>query len=93
MERAFFSPVLLLSSSPNQLGMHVHHLLMRVETMEWVEASVFGEKPSPRGYHSVTLHDNRLFVIGGTSGEDYNNDIYILDLGCYSWLQMQKPVL
>jgi hypothetical protein len=35
--------------------------------------------PNARAGHSMTLVDCRLYIIGGSYGQDYIKDIYILD--------------
>ena len=35
--------------------------------------------PKARAGHSKTLVDSRLFIIGGSYGQDYLKDVYILD--------------
>lgn len=37
-------------------------------------------QPRARAGHSKTLVDSRLFIIGGSYGQDYLKDVYILDI-------------
>lgn len=46
--------------------------------------------PSPRCGHSATIHNNNLYVFGGTNGELRFNDIWVYDLVNKSWKQI-KP--
>lgn len=55
-------------------------------TMTWETRKVYGQDPSPRGYHTVVLHDSRLFLYGGYDGKKFYNEIAILDLSASAYL-------
>ena len=46
-------------------------------------------RPSPRTYHSATLHGNLLFIFGGFGGNDkypkHLADLHILDTSTWQW--------
>ena len=52
------------------------------EQSKWYEIDNFQNsenQPKARAGHSKTLVDSRLFIIGGSYGQDYLKDVYILD--------------
>jgi len=52
---------------------------LKSETFEKVQTK--GNPPKPRYGHTTTLvNGNELYIIGGTNGSSYFNDIYIFDL-------------
>lgn len=54
--------------------------IFNVEKATWTEANVTGEIPPPRAGHTMTAISNReLILIGGSSGNHYSPDYYILD--------------
>lgn len=54
--------------------------------MAWETRKVYGIPPSPRGYHSMVLHDGRLFLFGGFDGKRFYDEIYVLDLSSSAYL-------
>lgn len=53
-----------------------------LETVKWTQFDNFSNpesQPKARAGHSKTLVDSRLFIIGGSYGQDYLKDVYILD--------------
>src|ERR1017187_4322488 len=52
------------------------------EASRWHQVDSFSNpesQPKARAGHSKTLVDSRLFIIGGSYGQDYLKDVYILD--------------
>jgi N-acetylneuraminic acid mutarotase len=43
----------------------IFNLDTRGDKWSWIEKPVSGTLPSPRAYHTLTLYDSRLFMIGG----------------------------
>jgi hypothetical protein len=54
--------------------------------MSWETRKVYGQAPTPRGYHTTVLYDSRLFLFGGYNGQTFSNEVYILDLSSYAYL-------
>lgn len=54
--------------------------------MAWESRKVYGQAPAPRGYHTMLLHDSRLFMFGGYDGKTFYNEVYILDLSASAYL-------
>lgn len=52
------------------------------DSSKWQQCENFANpenQPKARAGHSKTLVDSRLFIIGGSYGQDYLKDVYILD--------------
>ena len=45
-----------------------------------------GRAPTARGYHAAILTDGRLFIFGGSNGNDIYDDVHILDLAGAAYL-------
>ncbi|KAK4520427.1 uncharacterized protein ATC70_008562 [Mucor velutinosus] len=54
--------------------------------MSWETRAVYGQAPTPCGYHTTVLYDSRIFLFGGYNGSSFSNDVYILDLSSYAYL-------
>lgn len=54
--------------------------------MSWEKRSVYGQAPTPRGYHTSVLYDSRIILFGGFNGTNFSNDVLILDLASYAYL-------
>ena len=47
-----------------------------------------GVPPSKRGYHTATLNDGKVTLLGGFDGKAHFEDTWILDVG--SWLELES---
>ncbi|KAI7906957.1 uncharacterized protein BX663DRAFT_465276 [Cokeromyces recurvatus] len=61
-------------------------LMLNLVNMNWETKIIYGQAPSPRGYHTSVLHDSRIILFAGYDGSVFLNDIHILDLSSYSYL-------
>jgi N-acetylneuraminic acid mutarotase len=56
---------------------------------KWTECDQFKNpdcKPKARAGHSMTLCDKKIYIIGGSYGQEYNRDVYIIDTDpCPEW--------
>lgn len=64
--------------------------ILNIHTLEWLNVSVNGKKPAPRGYHSALFYDCRLWVFGGSAGEGVFEDVAVLDLGVFGYLPLPQ---
>jgi hypothetical protein len=55
-----------------------------LRTHQVSEVETTGNAPSARTYHSASLFENFMVIVGGESSSD-NNDIYLLDLNTLIW--------
>ncbi|OQV25786.1 Kelch domain-containing protein 10 [Hypsibius exemplaris] len=63
----------------NQL--HVYH----IPSAKWQTVTCGGDMPSPRYGQSMTLKDGSVFVMGGTTGFNYNMKVYRLNFETLHW--------
>ncbi|PWN88204.1 galactose oxidase [Acaromyces ingoldii] len=57
--------------------------------LEWKRMECKGKVPIGRGYHTSSLVDGKLIVIGGSDGSMSFNDIFILSLDTQVWHQVK----
>ena len=62
----------------------------------WSELDTAAERgladmPRPLYGQAVALHDDKLYVVGGTSGYTYFMDVHVLDLTHRRWQCLYKP--
>ena len=57
--------------------------------LEWRRLECSGKVPIGRGYHTSSLVDGKLIVIGGSDGHMSFNDIHILRLDTRTWYQVK----
>ena len=58
----------------------------KIATMTWETRRVYGQAPTPRGYHTMLLYDSRLFIYGGYDGKQLYNQVNLLDLSSSAYL-------
>jgi hypothetical protein len=51
--------------------------------MTWSRPVTTGTVPGPRAGHTISAVGSKLFVFGGGDGNQYLNDLHILDTGLY----------
>lgn len=51
-----------------------------VETRNWIERDVSGDKPSERAGHSAVVYGNNVIIYGGGNNGNYLNDVYHLEI-------------
>ncbi|KAK6539443.1 hypothetical protein TWF694_009667 [Orbilia ellipsospora] len=66
--------------------------LFDITTSTWSQPQISGPIPRGRSRHSVTLHEDKLFVIGGTNGSEVLDDLVYLDLNTMTWSRAWKFV-
>ncbi|KAK6338885.1 hypothetical protein TWF696_009690 [Orbilia brochopaga] len=66
--------------------------LFDITTSTWSQPQISGPTPRGRSRHSVTLYDDKLYVIGGTHGSDVLDDLVYLDLNTMTWSRAWKFV-
>jgi len=55
------------------------------DTYTWREINPSGEVPNKRTSHSAVIYNNKMYVFGGFSGEEYLNDLHEFDLETETW--------
>jgi N-acetylneuraminic acid mutarotase len=55
------------------------------QTKHWKTITPSGKQPAKRTSHSAVIHNGKMYVFGGFSGEEYLNDLFELDLETETW--------
>lgn len=79
---------LLVYGGENEHRIHLSDVVIfDIETAHWTQPDVNGPIPRGRARHSAVIHDDKLFVCGGMSGNDNGvlDDICFLDLKTWTW--------
>ena len=63
--------------------------LLDLEHKRWECVKAEGALPPPLAWHSATVVQDNMFVIGGMLGpEDYSGDVYVLQLETFVWTKL-----
>jgi N-acetylneuraminic acid mutarotase len=55
----------------------------------WSLLSASGRAPEPRGDHCATTAGRKMYIFGGSGGEDvFFNDLYVLDISSLMWTEI-----
>ncbi|KAK3880199.1 hypothetical protein Pcinc_007664 [Petrolisthes cinctipes] len=65
-------------------SLHICHL----PTGNWQNVVTQGSKPEPMYGQAVCLSDDKLYVVGGTTGFQYSIDVHCLDLHERAWTDL-----
>ena len=62
-------------------------IIFNLKSAHWMQPQVSGPIPKGRARHAAVLHDDKLFIIGGITGQDNYvlDDICYLDLNTFTW--------
>ncbi len=62
-------------------------VILDLKTMQWTQPDVQGPQPRGRARHASVVYEDRLFIIGGLTGETNYilDDICYLDLKTWTW--------
>ncbi|KJZ71476.1 hypothetical protein HIM_09115 [Hirsutella minnesotensis 3608] len=62
-------------------------IIFDLKTAHWTQPQVSGPIPKGRARHAAVLHEDKLFIIGGITGQNNYvlDDICYLDLRTYTW--------
>ncbi|KAH0801887.1 Kelch motif family protein [Histomonas meleagridis] len=63
-----------------------------INTLEYKQIKCNGDLPLPRAYHSASIIDDKMIIIGGRSEKSLCNDIYSLDLNKMIWIKIPLEV-
>jgi N-acetylneuraminic acid mutarotase len=58
------------------------------KTRHWRAIHPKGPVPTKRTSHSAVIYNNKMYVFGGFSGEEYLNDLFELDLQTETWTEI-----
>jgi len=60
------------------------------ETKHWCPIIPKGTPPTKRTSHSAVIYQDKMYVFGGFSGEEYLNDLHEFDLETETWTNITK---
>lgn len=61
--------------------------MINLLNFQWESKPVFGASiPEARAYHTTTLYDSRLYIIGGENDDKVHGDLWVIDLSGLSYL-------
>lgn len=86
---------LLVYGGENEHRIHLSDVVIfDIETAHWTQPDTHGPIPRGRARHSAVIHDDKLFVCGGMSGNDNGvlDDLCFLDLKTWTWSRTWKFV-
>ncbi|KAI9839400.1 MAG: hypothetical protein M1837_002087 [Sclerophora amabilis] len=69
-------------------------IIFEVKSAHWVQPVVHGPIPTGRARHAAALHEDKLFIVGGVTGQNncVLDDICYLDLKTWTWSKTWKFV-
>jgi len=70
-------------------AVHVCHL----PSGRWQRIRTEGERPDPMYGQAICLSDDKLYVVGGTTGYEYSIDVHCLDLNTMVWDYLYPKIL
>ena len=79
---------LLVFGGENEHRTYLSDLIVfDLQSATWTQPAVNGPIPKGRARHAAVLHDDKLFIIGGITGQNNYvlDDICYLDLKTYTW--------
>lgn len=79
---------LLIFGGENEHRTYLSDLIIfDLKTAHWTQPAVSGPIPKGRARHAATLHEDKLFIIGGITGQNNYvlDDICYLDLKTFTW--------
>ncbi|ESO88776.1 hypothetical protein LOTGIDRAFT_125466, partial [Lottia gigantea] len=59
-----------------------------LSTASWKLYTCYGDLPTKKYGHAMSMQDDLVFVVGGTSGYRYNMDVHQLNLKTLKWTQL-----
>jgi hypothetical protein len=86
---------LLVYGGENEHRIHLSDIVIfDIETAHWTQPETHGPIPRGRARHSAVIHDDKLFVCGGMSGNENGvlDDLCFLDLKTWTWSRTWKFV-
>ena len=63
-------------------------IIFDLKTAYWHQPDLHGTPPRGRARHAAVMHENKLFIVGGLSGQDNNtilDEFCFLDLKTWTW--------
>ncbi|GIY73673.1 kelch domain-containing protein 10 [Caerostris darwini] len=62
--------------------------ICNLNTLEWSKLDTEGTKPDEMYGQAMIIHDNKAYVVGGTTGYSYSMDVHCLDVKTKTWTNL-----
>jgi N-acetylneuraminic acid mutarotase len=84
--------LLCYGGSGKSFGLSSSNTLSRFDlaTNTWSVVSVTGQPPLEMYGQGGVINGNLLYVVGGTTGHTYSNEVHVLDLTTRVWTQLSS---
>jgi len=89
---------LLVFGGENEHRVYLSDIIVfDLETARWTAPEVRGTPPRGRARHAAVIYDDKLFIVGGLSGQDSKpstilDDLCYLDLNTWTWSRIWRFV-
>ncbi|KAF1808842.1 hypothetical protein P152DRAFT_404602 [Eremomyces bilateralis CBS 781.70] len=86
---------LLVYGGENEHRLHLSDvIILDLKTLHWTQPELHGTAPRGRARHAAVIHDQKLWIMGGMSGQDswVLDDICYLDLKTWTWSRAWRLV-
>ncbi|XP_035204511.1 kelch domain-containing protein 10-like [Stegodyphus dumicola] len=67
--------------------------ICNLDTLEWSTLQTTGSPPLEQYGQAMAVHQNKMYVVGGTTGYDYSMSVHCLDLNTKEWKLLEKNVI
>ncbi len=76
-----FNDLQAFNPSKNEI-IYFYNKFCELVKKQWTEIEMSNNSQiKPRAGHSTTVYEDKLFIMGGSYGQQYYKDFYILDTG------------
>lgn len=62
---------------------------LELENWDWTKLEAVNKSPSPRDSQSCVIHNEKMYMFGGSNGNDSKNDMFEYDLTLNSWKKVE----
>ncbi|XP_015909567.2 kelch domain-containing protein 10 [Parasteatoda tepidariorum] len=66
--------------------------ICNLKTLQWSKLETTGTPPKKQYGQAMAIFENKMYVVGGTSGYAYSNEVHCLNLATKEWRQLNKCV-
>ncbi|KAL3436682.1 hypothetical protein BDV09DRAFT_43503 [Aspergillus tetrazonus] len=82
---------LIVFGGENEHGEYLSDVIIfDVPTSTWTQPEVRGQIPRGRARHAAVIHEDKLFILGGSESSGILDDMFYLDLKTWTWSRPWK---
>ncbi|KAL5042817.1 hypothetical protein BDW71DRAFT_133791 [Aspergillus fruticulosus] len=82
---------LVVFGGENEHGEYLSDVIIfDVPTSTWTQPEVRGQVPRGRARHAAVIHEDKLFILGGSESSGILDDMFYLDLKTWTWSRPWK---